>query len=648
MRRIVFLALVGSLAFAGCNGSSDTKDSKRTPGDGDGGETGGAGGVGPGLGLGGGKDPNPGLGGDPEPNPGAGGSESGTGGNTGEPPTVDEADVRLFSLPDTMPRIDLTVSAASEASLRADPDTYVEGSFRFSDSEGTVGPWDIGVRGKGRYGSARTFDEKMAFKLDFNRLVRGQKLFGLGKLNLNNMVQDASCVHEWLSYQLFQGQGVPAPRAGYARVYVNDVEFGVYLTLEATDDEGFLERNFPSTSVLYEGEYGQDLFVGSEGEFDEDAGDDPLRVALTNLTNLIATTLPEDAYETLADAVHWDEVVSAMATEIFIGHWDGYAPTRNNYFLHFDDEARASLIPWGTDQTFSDSLAFYEGQGLLLSSCLGDQDCRSAYSQALSRVSNGVQTFLDNDVATLRGLGERLATAVASDPRFSHDPAQVNAHVEEAIAFLQGRIVQMDELMECLANPEANDTDSDGYFCGEDCAEGDAATHPGAEEICGDRIDQDCNGFADDGECPSCVEDSSLGETFVFCRIPVTHADAANECSTRGGSLVKLTSASEAAAVASLAATYFSFGTWWLGVDDIETEGTFVWSAGGSLGAADGNTGTYDCGPDEVGDSFCDFGGGEPNDSGGEDCVTVSSDGSSWNDLSCDATQPFVCSVSPI
>ncbi len=47
---------------------------------------------------------------------------------------------------------------------------------------------------------------------------------------------------------------------------------------------------------------------------------------------------------------------------------------------------------------------------------------------------------------------------------------------------------------------ECEDVDADGYYvergCGteNDCNDGDAAVNPGAEEICGDDIDQDCDG----------------------------------------------------------------------------------------------------------------------------------------------------------
>jgi len=44
------------------------------------------------------------------------------------------------------------------------------------------------------------------------------------------------------------------------------------------------------------------------------------------------------------------------------------------------------------------------------------------------------------------------------------------------------------------------DLDFDNYTaCGTDCDDSDAATHPGAREVCGDRRDQDCDGLADEG-----------------------------------------------------------------------------------------------------------------------------------------------------
>ena len=63
----------------------------------------------------------------------------------------------------------------------------------------------------------------------------------------------------------------------------------------------------------------------------------------------------------------------------------------------------------------------------------------------------------------------------------------------------------------------ACDKDGDG-FCpgaspgmdqpGGDCDDNNAGVHPGAAEVCGDKVDQDCNAAADDG-CATCTSSST-------------------------------------------------------------------------------------------------------------------------------------------
>ncbi|PLX79310.1 MAG: hypothetical protein C0616_11675 [Desulfuromonas sp.] len=57
------------------------------------------------------------------------------------------------------------------------------------------------------------------------------------------------------------------------------------------------------------------------------------------------------------------------------------------------------------------------------------------------------------------------------------------------------------EDLECPPDPDDVDDDQDGVTENQgDCDDTDASIHPGATEICGDTIDQDCNGT--DLECP--------------------------------------------------------------------------------------------------------------------------------------------------
>ena len=57
---------------------------------------------------------------------------------------------------------------------------------------------------------------------------------------------------------------------------------------------------------------------------------------------------------------------------------------------------------------------------------------------------------------------------------------------------------------------------------------------------------------------------------------------------------------------------------WWIGATDAHSEGNFVWLSGTPW-------------------SYTNWNGGEPNNSGDEDCVHLREDGK-WNDLPCAST----------
>lgn len=64
-----------------------------------------------------------------------------------------------------------------------------------------------------------------------------------------------------------------------------------------------------------------------------------------------------------------------------------------------------------------------------------------------------------------------------------------------------------------VVDPGCEDLDADGFFSvasgGDDCDDGDSGVHPGALERCGDSVDQDCDGVtdADDTDCTDADND---------------------------------------------------------------------------------------------------------------------------------------------
>lgn len=543
-------------------------------------------------------------------------------------PDVDPFDpaAALFGPLRPIATIELTLPQSTIDSLWQDPYTWVPGTFTFAEPSAAPSPAQpVALRVKGRIGSFRDLNGKTAFKLDFARFTPDGTFRGLEEMTLNNMVQDYHRINEVLAYDLFARMGVPVPRQAYVWLKVNGEDFGLYLHLEAYD-RLWRERRFDSTLGMFEGAYGEDLFPGSAFRFDLDGGDDAAYLALDTLINAIAAAPRDGFMAALTPLIDWDEVLAMMATEIFIGHWDGYGPTRNNYFLHFDGTGVLRLVPWGLDQTFGSELGFFEGQGLLLQGCLADTPCRRAFEDELLRVADIVRS--PSYLGWADALAEHLQPHIDAEPR--EDGGDARQGLDSAWDFLSRRANAIDEALACWRDPLA-DIDGDGRVCDDDCDEGDPDRYVGADDLCGDGIDQDCTGRPDDGaNCPDCVEETwpSLAGPYRICWRERSFDDAAAECQRFGLDLITITSAAEQSAMLD-ALSRWQLGSAWVGLTDRETENVWRWPDGTVWSGSPGG--------------FMD---GQPDDwMTGEDCVQALVWGGErpWNDLACDWWQPAVC-----
>ena len=209
---------------------------------------------------------------------------------------------------------------------------------------------EVGVRKKGFIGSQS--DTKPALKLRYDRYVDGQSLGGvMQRMTLNNSVQDPSMINTCLTYGVFAAAGTPASRCNFATVSVNGKDLGLYVHVEEIKAP-FLARYFATTEGnLYEGtvsDFTPEFRGTIEKKTNEDAGDwsdvDAVVAALQD---------PSDAgWANLSRLVDLDAFVTFWATEVLVGHWDGYAGNRNNYWFYRDLDGPFVFIPWGTDDTF--------------------------------------------------------------------------------------------------------------------------------------------------------------------------------------------------------------------------------------------------------------------------------------------------------
>jgi len=320
-------------------------------------------------------------------------------------------------------RADLSIPNSSVSSLR-NPQTakvYVPASLNLSLDGKTSGNLDISIRLKGTtsFIDGGYFDENPSFKIKFPKANSGSGYLGLRRLTLNALIQDNSKIHEYGAYTLFNAMGVPASKTGWARLYINGVDKGLYVNVEQPD-RIFMEKRFKDiTQHIYEGIANKDLNFGNDsgnadsGEFLVDYGWQvtPNKNDLTKLIDYANDWEPASWYKELPKVFNRTLMIKAFAVENFLGHWDSYSgPLKNNYFLRSNTRGVFTYIPWGVDQTFGENRrtealgdTFFlpmlsatsthpwnsspSYRGKLYVSCINYKPCRTQYLLELKAVS---------------------------------------------------------------------------------------------------------------------------------------------------------------------------------------------------------------------------------------------------------------------
>jgi hypothetical protein len=121
----------------------------------------------------------------------------------------------------------------------------------------------------------------------------------------------------------------------------------------------------------------------------------------------------------------------------------------------------------------------------------------------------------------------------------------------------------------------------------------------------------------------SCQDRFYNGKMFRYCSLGYNWAQAQSKCQSMGMSLASVHSLAENDFVGTEAGS-IAQGSWWLGVNDQAVEGSYKWADGSAY-------------------NFSKWNGGEPNNSGNEDCAEMYTATNAWNDLSCGAGRYFIC-----
>ncbi len=244
---------------------------------------------------------------------------------------------------------------------------------------------NVAIRAKGNtsltnvknYGNNR-----YSFKLEFDHYDSTKSYYGLDKLCLNNLIQDNTCMKDYLCYRLMASFGVDAPLCSYVQIRVNGAQWGLYLAVEGVE-EAFLERSFgseygelykPDSDRLNGGQMGGGQTDGNSGQGKPDSvGYDDVKLlysgdaydsyrnifenAKTDITDedqerLIASLKNLNSCTALEQTVDVEKVLRYFVVHNFVCNFDSYTGSMvHNYYLH-EQNGQLSMIPWDYNLAF--------------------------------------------------------------------------------------------------------------------------------------------------------------------------------------------------------------------------------------------------------------------------------------------------------
>ncbi len=283
--------------------------------------------------------------------------------------------------------------------------------------------------------------------IDLDMIRTTQRHADRSAIELSSSVRDPSMVREVLAYDI-AGSYMPASRANYARLYINDEYWGLYVNVEPVD-KGFLEEHFGTSSGAFyysKPKQNKNIPAGCKdkvfGTLQEDMGlnclsgnfEDLSGKGYNDLAELI-NVLNNDP-ENIAAVLDVDKTLWMLAFNNVLANLDSYTGQYSpNYYLYKGADGRFVPIIWDLNLAFGSLKNTGFGSDLsmkaltkmdpllhadnnrkpLISQLLTNDAYKKVYLSHLRTIL--YDRFIDDDFAKkVRSLQDQIEQAFIDDP----------------------------------------------------------------------------------------------------------------------------------------------------------------------------------------------------------------------------------------
>jgi hypothetical protein len=227
----------------------------------------------------------------------------------------------------------------------------------------------VGIRYKGNssyFNTRKEGSSKLPLNIKLNYIKKNQTLpGGYKRIKLSNVFRDPSFLREVLSYEIV-GDYMPAPRANFAKVYINDTYLGLYNSTENVASR-FLDNYFgESDGVFFKcdpvwkatnipsckpNQKSTLVYLGKDTTCYTNSYEKKSDTGWENLQHL--TDVLNNKTENIEQVLNVDQVLWMLAFNSVLVNLDSYTGRlAHNYYLYQDSSGVFHPIIWDLNMSF--------------------------------------------------------------------------------------------------------------------------------------------------------------------------------------------------------------------------------------------------------------------------------------------------------